>query len=454
MTRNLKLVLASAARRLRGLARLSAHEGGNVGPLGAMLLVPLIGLVSLATEGGNWYLTQRSMQHAADSAAIAAATNGDTGYVEEARSVASGYGYTHGTGNVTVNVINTAACPSPMTETNCYQVTVTRPVPLYLAGIVGYAGDAVVSGQRAQTVSARATARPRGAGENYCMVGLQSSGEAIRVNGGPKVDLAGCDMFSNSNLVCNGSNADTGVRYGDAVGSSSCGETQRSGQPALTDPKAELWSGSLIPPNTCGSYPQGTAGPVLASSTSWASPVKMCGDTRLTADVNVTTPNSVLVIYNGRLNLNGRTLKTSGSGSLTVIFSGVSTNGGPTTYVHTPTGSGVIDIAAPSSGDWSGVAMYQDGRLTGNRNSLNFSYSGNNPTLNIQGLVYLPNGEFSISGAINHKTGGLACLGVIARSILISGNGSIFDNSGSQCDQAGLEMPTKPGTNQRLGLVE
>ncbi|MNE02983.1 hypothetical protein D3C80_954690 [compost metagenome] len=457
MQRMFKAVLASTARLGRKAAHALFRENGNVGPLGALMIVPLVGALSLAIEGGNWYLTQRSMQHAADSAAIAAATNGDVGYAAEARAVSTRYGYSNGSNNTVVDAIDTAACPAPSTATNCYRVTISRPIPLYLTRIVGFSGDTVVGGRSAQTVVAQAVARPRGRGENYCLIGLSSTGQSIRINGGPNVDLAGCDMFSNSALRCNGANSDTGVYYGDAVGTSNCGQEQRSGQPPLTDPFSQLSANPPIPANTCSSYPQGTSGPTLSTSDSWASPVKKCGDARLTTDVNVTTPNSVLVVYNGKLDLNGHKLQTSGSGSLTVIFSGVSTNGGSTTYSHVPvnsTGTGVLDIAAPKTGALKGVALMQDGRLTGNRNSLDLLYTGNDPTLLVQGLIYMPNGNFDIRGAINKKTNGVSCIGIVAKTILVSGTGSIFDNPTDECREAGLDMPTIPGTSNRLGLVQ
>lgn len=457
MPRSLKVVLTSAARVRRIASRALRREDGNIGPLGALMIIPLLGAASLAVEGGNWYLTQRSMQHAADSAALAAATNGDVGYVTEARAVTGQYGYSNGLDNTTVTAIDTAPCPAPSTATNCYRVTISRPVPLYMMGIVGFSGDTAIGARRAQTVVAQAVARPRGRGENYCLIGLSSSGEAIRINGGPNVDLAGCDMFSNSNLRCNGANSDNGVYYGDAVGTSNCGQVQRSGQQPITDPFTQLSANPPIPANTCGSYPQGAGGPVLSTSESWASPVKKCGDTRLTADVNVTAPNSVLVVYNGKLDLNGHKLQTSGSGSLTVIFSGTRTQGGSTTYSHFPvnsTGTGALDIAAPKTGALKGVAILQDGRLTGNKNALDITYKGNDPTLLIQGLIYMPNGNFDIRGAINHKTDGLSCIGIVAKTILVSGTGSIFDNPTSECREAGLELPAVPGTANRLRLVQ
>src|SRR5689334_8213765 len=84
---------------------------GNVTVMMAFMLPPLIGALGLGFEVANWYLITRSMQNAADSAVVAASTNGGASYATEGRAVAAQYGFVHGTNNVTVTVSNTAGCP-------------------------------------------------------------------------------------------------------------------------------------------------------------------------------------------------------------------------------------------------------------------------------------------------------------------------------------------------------
>lgn len=443
------------------LTRLMVDRRGAVSPMLTLMLIPMIAVLGLATEASGWYFAQRSMQNAADSAALAAATNGCDAtvsacvaamtpyYDAEAASVASEFGFVNGEADTTVTASNAATCPNG--DTNCYSVTITRMARIGLVRIVGFDGDSVTGdGSAAQLVRAVAIARPRGPATGFCLIGL-GGGNAVRINGGPFLDLDGCDIHSNGNAVCNGSQSDTGVDYGYAVGTSNCGDTEVPGADPLADPYAALNANPPIPNNTCGgSYP----GASLASGTSFGSPVKKCGNTTLTGNVTVNSANSVLAIYNGSLNLNGFTLSTAPGASLTIIFTGVPTTGGPTSYQHFLTGSGTLDIAAPTSGIFAGVAMMQDGRLNGNRNLLNYVYHGNDPTLKIQGLIYYPNADFDIRGAINLHTGGLSCLGVVARTILASGTGAVFNNATSDCLEAGLVLPTIPGTNSRQALVQ
>ena len=86
---------------LRGFSRRRIRDSrGNIGVMTALLIVPLVGALGLATEGASWFLINRVEQNAADSAALAAAGNGDAGngntYVFEARAVAAKYGFING----------------------------------------------------------------------------------------------------------------------------------------------------------------------------------------------------------------------------------------------------------------------------------------------------------------------------------------------------------------------
>jgi hypothetical protein len=171
----------------------------------------------------------------------------------------------------------------------------------------------------------------------------------------------------------------------------------------------------------------------------------LCGDVQLTGNVSLTTssPGAVLVIENGQLDTNGYTLQTLAGSGLTVIFSGTSAGG----YTDGPTGGGTLDIAAPTSGPWSGVALYQDPSLT---SGVDVSAAGNSPTWDITGLVYLPHSSVTFSGAVNKSTNGLSCFDLVVDNITINGTGSIL--SEGQCTQAGLSMPVGQ-VPSRGGLV-
>ena len=152
------------------------------------------------------------------------------------------------------------------------------------------------------------------------------------------------------------------------------------------------------------------------------------GDQQLVG--NTTINNTTLVIENGQLDTDGYTFQGTDT---TVIFSG-SPNG---SYTHAPTGGGTVDITPPNSGNWSGVAIYQDPALT---TGVNISAAGNSPTWNISGLIYLPHSSVLFSGAVNKSANGYRCFTMVIDNIRVNGTADIFAND-NQCDLAGLAQP-------------
>jgi Flp pilus assembly protein TadG len=397
----------------------------------ALAMPVLIGALGLAAEVSYWRFIHRTMQDAADSAAIAAATNNGSTYAAEARSVASQYGYNNGINQITVAASNPAAAAG--CTANCYVVTISQKVPLALSQVVGYQGDTTANGQNAVTIGATAVATVNKS-YPYCILALASSGaQGITSNGAPKANLNGCNVMSDTSATCNGHNLNANV--GDAnTTNNGCGVIQNSDVSKVSDPYSYL--ASSIPTNNCGSYPQEPAkkkDPALPASNQLSGTYTfggshiMCGDQQLIG--NTTINNTVLVIENGQLDTNGYTL--SGS-NLTVIFSG--SNG---SYQHIPSGGGTLDITPPNSGTWSGVAIYQDPALT---TGVNISAAGNSPTWNISGLVYLPHSSVTLSGAVNKSSKGATCFTMVIDNITINGTGDIFAND-DQCNLAGLNQP-------------
>jgi len=458
---------AFVAKAIRHLIRLRTDRRGNVTVMMGFILAPLIGALGFGFEVSNWYLTTRSMQNAADAAAIAAATNSGSNYDVEAKAVAAQYGFVDGSNNITVTASNAAACPAG--GNTCYSVTITSLVPLFLSQVVGYRGNATVNGAPGQSLGATAVATLATKQIPLCLLALGTSGaQDIVTNGNPKANMTGCNVMANTSAKCNGSNL--GAPYGLAHGTDNgCGVVQVSGVPTVTDPFSSL--ASNIPPNainSCGgSFPQAPSkhgDPALPNSNQWsgtgwpsgATPVPgyantyvMCGDVQLTGGVTVNAPaGAVLIIENGQLDTNGNTLSTSSGSGLTVVFSG--TNGG--SYTHAPTSSvnnsGTLDIAAPTSGPWSGVAIYQDPSLT---TGVNISAAGNSPTWDISGLVYLPHSSVTVSGAVNKSSNGESCFVMVMDDITINGTGDVLaGDTPANCAKAGLNMPkaTIPGRGQ------
>lgn len=454
---------SSLSRLVRGLAR----RDGNVSALVALMLVPLVGVFGMATESSSWFLIQRAAQNAADAAALAAASNNcastdachttqlSATFADEAQAVASNYGFdpTVAANRTTVVAQNNVACPSPLATSDCYRVTITKLTPIYLLGIVGYTGDLGHPGFQNVVASAIAS-RPKPT--DYCLVGLNKTGTsstaAIAIKGAPNADLGGCSVYSNGSSDCDGQGANIGTSttVDNVAANKACGTTPIKNASVLADPFSSL--ASNIPASALtgcsGAFPGRTLTANLSANTA-ASPYVSCGDLTVpAAGLTLTTaaPGSVIIIENGNLVLKGNLTAPVGSG-LTIIFSG--TAGGSAGFV---TNNGGLDYGAPASGTWSGMAMYQAPALT---TSTSPTYSGNKPTFNITGVLYLPYSTLTISGAINHQTGGNACIGVVADKAIIKGTGSFFANPTGQCYQAGVTLPGVPNTvSVRQALVQ
>jgi len=454
---------AAAVKIIRALVRLRNDQRGTIAVMMALLFPALIGILGLGMEVTNWYMRTRGMQNAADAAVIAAASNAMSNYNIEAAAVAANYGFVNGTNNVTVTATDSAACPAdPDVTPPCYKVTITSIVSLALVEVVGYKGNAVIDGALMQQLSSAATATKTVIQQPICLLGLDLAGQAVTSNGAPNADFSGCTVMSNSGSSCNGSDLKAFMGVAHAT-NSGCGVRQHSYAPPVDDPYAVL--ASNIPNDLatkCGnSYPQeskvkgnwtGGAPPwsgtkTLSGTADVAGNTLICGDLRLTGDVTINAPDgAVLYIQNGQLDLQGHTFRTASGSEVAIVFTG--DNG---SYKHIVTdksgsGSGLLDIQAPLSGPFSGVAIYQNPSLT---TGVNLTYAGNDPEWKITGLVYMPHAHVTISGAINKSTNGAVCFVMVANDVTVNGTGAIYGQSpaGAGCQEAGLNMPkvTIPG---------
>jgi Flp pilus assembly protein TadG len=438
---------AEAMMRFPWIRRFLGDRRANVAIIFGILSPVLIGGAALGFETSYWYVGQRNLQNAADAAVLAAATNASSNYDTEASAVAAQYGYTNGTNNVTVTSSNAATCPTGTTGT-CYSVTISEKVQLYMMQVVGYQGNTTVGGAPGVTLAATAIAVQGTQPRNYCLLALGTVGTALLGNGSPKANFSGCSVMSDANATCHG--GDLLADYGDAhLTSNNCGVVPESNIPLVSDPYSGL--ASNIPNNTCSSYPQEPSkhnDPALPSSNLWTGSkslsgnVQVCGDLQLTGNVTIDAPsNAVLVIENGQLDTNGYTIQTTSGSGVTIVFSGTANSGS----THGPTGGGTLDIAAPTTGNWKGVALYQDPNLT---DGVDLSAAGNSPTWDITGLVYLPNSAVTFSGAVNKSSNGSSCFAMVVKDITINGTADIWAHGG--CAGAGLTMPTgqAPGRGQ------
>ena len=229
--------------------------------------------------------------------------------------------------------------------------------------------------------------------------------------------------MSNTSATCNGHNLN--ATFGEAHGTDNgCGNTQISGVPKVADPYAGL--ASNIPPNTCGgSYPQEPAkkkDPALPAANQWSRQLHRFPASKSSAATSSSpairpSTTAVLVIENGQLD-------TTAILHVRLRADGGLRGSNNASYTHAPTGGGTLDIAAPTSGAWSGVAIYQDPSLTTN---VNISVRRKQPDLEPQrsrlsaALRAPPSAAPSTSRATDRR-----CFTMVVDNITINGTGSIF----------------------------
>jgi Flp pilus assembly protein TadG len=443
---------------LGGLARLLRKKDGNVAPLIALLIVPIVGALAVGGETSSWFTMQRSQQNAADSAVLAAALKGGASYATEAQGVSATYGYKNG-GNIVVTP-TTVTCPTGaavLSGTTCYRVSINRTVPVYLTKVVGYRGDGtLVGGASGKLISANAIAGTISGTRNFCLIGLNS----LTLSGGNGTNLTGCELLTGGNMACNGTNSDFGVAQAYAGGTNqNCGDpvsvAHYAGFPGDTEAATVTANINALAPLSCATTTLTITS--LPSGVSCFSPTT--GTLKLGANLVVTNPDTVLVLKNSSLNLQNFKLSTAAGASLTIVYTGAT---GAATSTVLQSSGGSLDVAGPSGGSWKGMVFIEDPALTGQQitvpgagridsRDLNFSGNGQSITINITGLIYAPNAEVNISGGIDHAsnsdhgTGTYdRCVGIIANTITFSGTNAMLSNPTAGCHDAGLNLPTVP----------
>ena len=439
----------------RRIREASKDERGSASVFAICLLPAILALGGLAIDGANAWRMQTLLQATADVSAHAAALdlpNKDTAattalaYVEKNLpaekngALLAEQDFKTGNWNGPNRVFTPDGAPL-----NAVKVILRRyaangnAVPTSFLRLIGWDSWDV-------SVSAIAAV-----GGGNCLLALAESVEEGILSNGAQSALE-CDVMSNGTATCNGGDlAPVGSAH---LANNRCGVVQHSYVPTVADPYSDL--ASNIPPDTCDGYPQSSKhGLPLPAINLWIGAKNLsgntivCGDLQLIGDVTVNAPSGgVLILENGELDTNGHTLQTANGSALTVVFTGTNS----ASYDHFPTGDGnngtndTLDFNAPTSGPWSGVAMYQDPNLT---SGVSFDYRGNNPTWNITGLVYLPHASITFRGDVNKSHNGHSCFALVMDNITIDGTGNILAHG--ECPAAGLILP---GAHSLVQLVD
>jgi len=472
-------------RPLPVMAKLYRDRRGAAAVILAIALSGIVGFAGLGSEVAAWYYITRSMQGAADSAVATAAaelasatSSGSTitgdQLTNAGRAVASTFNFRNGTSNTTVSVnnppnttTNLTACTTPFTSFNCYvEVIISQPQTPLLSAVFMSTGP---------TITARAVAKANmNVTDQGCVVTLnRTASRALQNTGSGALTFTACALYDNSNAsdaLYQGGSGSITAQAGYVVGGSSGAITTTDGITTGVNPTNDPYAWVPSPTGysstgTCGygsgngeglnklfgnNY-NGTTKVTAGTSTTTINPTGCTffglggsQDLHMTAAQTLNLCpgtyvfNSTSLIMDGQSTLNApptTNISTlcpgNTTGGVTIIFSN-STGGNP--GLPNIGAGAALNLTAPNSGTYKGVAMFQD-RLTcsgtGNNNN------GCNPTLqgggtqNITGAIYFPKSTISYSGGAS--TGGAQCTQLVSDKINFTG-GSTFN---SNCSSVG-----------------
>jgi len=392
-----------AGFRALGLSR--DRRGGAAITL-AISLAGIAGLAGLGTEAAGWYVTKRTMQGAADSAAYTAAlalNNGasSTAVASQAKSIAASYGFADGSNSVTVTVNTPPLSGNYTNNDSAVEVIVSQPQPLQLAGLFLAAPP---------TIQVRSVAAAVGSGGGCVLALDRGSVTDVSETGTTVVNLNNCSLYVNS--TSSDALNMTGKAQINAWSAYISGGYQTSGQAALStthgtnlhapqinDPYADVPVPAPSSPNlgtidgTQPSYSPGTYRGISVSGGKTANLLP-----------------GVYVLDGGSLNLSGgATLNGSG---VTIVLTSSSGSYGTVSV----SGGTTLNLTAPTTGATAGIAIFQDRAAPSSGSD---SFSGGT-TQNITGAIYIPNQPVTFSGGTS--TGGAACTQLVALTVTFNGN--------------------------------
>jgi len=384
----------------------------------------LLGFCGLAVDVVMWQVQQRTMQGAADQAALAAAT----AYKNAGETVALGASTAGPNGAYAAAHANTTSWdPAPLitvaaynngtscTNDGCVKVTMTQQQKRYFTAL--FATDAVnVSTSAVGTCKGCGNgANPPSGGGDACVMALDNSGTGvITASGTPTLSLNNCNLYNNS------PNTSATILNGGAI-IEGCSTTNACGSRAfLAQP--DMPGGSIDIPITTSASPAadplaGLTPPTVAndscsvqlSSTSVPATGSPPSGTSYCAPANNDTVNLSPGVYiiTGGFTLHGNTTIT-GTGVTLYVLGGGTVNGTST-----------ISISAPTAGPYAGVALWY-----GDTSAV--TYDGTNSS-SFAGAIYAPKTTVTWGGT---NATSAHCTRLIAGAIDLHGTpGGSFDNS-------------------------
>lgn len=440
---------------LNAFRKLWNDDRGNVLILAGACLPLLVGSAGIATDTIQWTLWKRQLQRAADSAALAGVytrLNTDTQAAVDS-AVATDLALNNHTGiALSSGYPQTALLADDGVKENPVRVTLRLSKSLPFSSMFMDA---------APNIQASATAASVPGADEFCVFATDPSvsSTGIEITGSTKLDLGTCSLMANSKhpsqAASNGNSGDANNGLNSTVIAKSLaasGGVKYSNNWSVTDydpnsPQiADPFANLPVPDKTlCNktiqnmdknqSYPMDrTTGPqadVAGEIVCFNGGVKVQGALQLQSNVTY-------VVDGGDLEMSstGSSLRCT---NCTIILTNY-TNPANTGYIKLT--GGTLDITAPTTGTYKGIALYQDRNATDDKTKTN-QVNGNNGT-SVTGAIYAGNRALLYNGGSETNA---ACLQIVTKRVAFSGNSKL--KLTSECPLAGIS-PIGGGRRVRL----
>lgn len=389
------------------LHRFSRHTGGSILPLTAVLLPVIIGMGGVAIDVSAWSMKQRSLQTAADAAAIAAAweiannMNDYAPFAAEREAQNNGYDPSQD-GHIQLSLDDVGGALH-------VTATVSQRAPIWFSAI--FIKDVY-------TAASATTAILSTGGGSYCLLSLdQEADGAISVVGNATLESQACGMAVNSDsssaLDLRGN---VKLDIGDV---NIAGDYAMQGNVTFHYANLKTHAGRVADPYEDLEVPDiigcdYTNHTISGSGTHTLWPGTYCGGISITGNNTVYMEPGVYILDGGKFDIGGGG-KLLGEGVTIILTSTSGSNWGTLDL----TGGKDIYIAAPKEGEseWAGVAIYHDR----NAPTATHKLTGNG-SVEFDGVAYLPSQHMDFGGNKSLANPNSSCSHIIASTIHIHGN--------------------------------
>lgn len=379
-------------RTRRGAAR---RRRGYIAVMAGLLMIPLIGMLALAIDGGLLMAERRKVQATADASVQGAAVvvskalcAGTTVDYTEAKNVALAIAAKNGYSND--GVTSSVSYSSVQGTSGSVSVSITSYQPRFFGAIYGGGSIPVTASSKAQWPAQTSSGSTVPASSAAIIALNKTASGSLTVIGSATLSTNAAvqvDSSSTSALAINNSGKATASAFNivgnykqDGTWSPMTG-TINTGAKYVSDPLA-----TLAAPSTSGLTSQPTS--LQNYGTHTISPGIYVGGLTIPGGTYTLSPGTYYMQGGSFTINNGATV----SGSGVMIY--VDSSGGGISFQ----GGGKITLSAPTTGTYTGVVMYIDRNST--KGTINIA---NGSTTTITGTVYAASSAVTFAGGASYN---------------------------------------------------